>query len=185
VIQKNWRIDSTPVVLKMWTPLFDARRERFDIALLWVRLPGLPMDFWSPSIFKNIGYALGVFLEADASYENSRDMTMARILVSLDVREGLAEEMEISHGGRSHIQSLDYDGVSFRCRRCHAYGHLIDQCHFPFRVPKDSPSTLTTRNLPTSVDRKEIVVLIQKVGKYEDKSTLKSREEPVFSKVLK
>jgi hypothetical protein len=38
---------------------------------------------------------MGVFLEADMSFHSTRKMTVARIMVSLNVREGLVEELEL------------------------------------------------------------------------------------------
>jgi len=144
VLLCNWSIDSNPMALKLWTPLFDPRRERFDVEAIWVRLPGLPKEFWSPSIFKDIGNSLGVFLEADMSFEVSGDMSLARILVKIDMREDLATEMKISTSNGTHVQTLDYEGVPFRCFRCYAYDHLVEQCHLP--DPKDT--SLKKRNAP-------------------------------------
>jgi hypothetical protein len=31
-------------------------------------------------------------------------------------------------------QLLDYENVPFRCRRCHQYGHLVENCHLPLRT---------------------------------------------------
>lgn len=62
---------------------------------IWVRLPGLPMQFWIPRVFKHVGDALGTYLEHDQSYEKTRIMTMARILVHLDTREGLEEKITL------------------------------------------------------------------------------------------
>ena len=41
VLAWNWTIDQCHVLLKSWTPTFDASHERVDEVLIWVRLPGL------------------------------------------------------------------------------------------------------------------------------------------------
>jgi len=46
-----------------------------------VKLPVLPIEYWSKEVFKEIGNTLGQFLEADMSFLKSKKMTMARILV--------------------------------------------------------------------------------------------------------
>jgi hypothetical protein len=81
------------VLLKRWIPYFDITTERMDILLIWVRLPRLPPEFCSYKCFKSVNDAMGSFLEADMSFKESGEMTMVRILVSLNVHEGLAEEM--------------------------------------------------------------------------------------------
>ena len=45
ILNKNWHLNHSPVLLKPWHPLFDASRERIDKIPIWVRLPGLPLHF--------------------------------------------------------------------------------------------------------------------------------------------
>ena len=59
---------------------------------------------------------------------------VARILVNLNVREGLGEEIDFSWGNCTLSQILDYENVPFRCRRCHQYGHLIKNSSMPVRT---------------------------------------------------
>jgi hypothetical protein len=33
----------TPIILKRWTPTFDAKKEKIEEEPIWVRLPGLQM----------------------------------------------------------------------------------------------------------------------------------------------
>lgn len=86
------------------------------------------MQFWTPQVFKCIGDALGTYLEHNQSYEQTRIMTMARILVHLGTRAGLEEKITLHRRHFSRKQLLDYEGVPFRCRRCHQVGHLYKDC---------------------------------------------------------
>lgn len=56
--------------------------------------------------------------------------TFARILVEIDVSKGLPAEVLLKSSRGSWIQSLDYEGVPFRCRRCFKIGHAAAQCGF-------------------------------------------------------
>lgn len=124
ILSQFWHIELAPILLKRWDPLFDPKREQLSAEPIWVRLPGLPMQFWTPQVFKRIRDALGTYLEHNKSYEQSGIMTMARILVHLDTRAGLEEKITLHRRHFSRKQLLDYEGVSFRCRRCHKVGHL-------------------------------------------------------------
>jgi hypothetical protein len=84
--------------------------------------------------FKLIGNFLGDFLDADMTFEETKQRKVARVLVSLNVREGLGEEVDLRWGSFTHTQKLDYENVPFRCRRCHQYGHLITNCNLPLRT---------------------------------------------------
>lgn len=126
-----------PVLLKRWDPLFDPEREQLGAGPIWVQLPGLPMQFWTTQVFKRIGDALGTYLEHDKSYEQTGIMTMARILVHLDTRPGLEEKITLHHRHFSCKKLLDYEGVPFRCRRCHKIGHLYKDCPLLSRVTSE------------------------------------------------
>ena len=65
---KSWHIDHSPVLLKPWSPMFDASKERLDVLPILVRLPTLPLHFWDMYHFRRIGDIIGSFLEADLSF---------------------------------------------------------------------------------------------------------------------
>lgn len=128
ILSKLWHIEHTSVLLKRWSPLFDPEREKLGAVPLWVIILGLPLHFWSEDIFRRIGNALSTYLEHDNSYLSSGNMSLAEILVHLDTREGLEEHITLHWKHYSHTQILDYEGVPFRCRRCHKVGHLYKEC---------------------------------------------------------
>jgi hypothetical protein len=94
-LSRVWHINSSPFLFKKWTPLFDASRERVDVLTVWVQLPGLPRELWMEDVFKIFGNRLGTFMEADMSFIHSQNQGIARILVSLNLREGLEKEIDI------------------------------------------------------------------------------------------
>ena len=60
-----------------------------------MRLPNLPLHFCSKDIFKQIGNTLGRYMDYDKSYKLTVNMSMARILVHLDTREDLEENIQL------------------------------------------------------------------------------------------
>ena len=73
-------------------------------------------------------------MDADMTFEESKQRKVARILVNLNIREGIGEENDLSWGGYNYIKKSDYENIPFRCRRCHQYGHLIKSCKLPLRT---------------------------------------------------
>jgi hypothetical protein len=128
VLQKSCFIDSSPILLKLWSPTFDVDNERLDSIPIWVCLPGLPPHLWNEKCFQAIENHLGEFLVVDMGSIDSGEMDVARILVLLNIREGLKEYLNLTDLGRTTVQILDYEGIPFRCRRCHEYGHIIKDC---------------------------------------------------------
>lgn len=108
--------------------MFDPKCERVDAGPIWVRLLGLPFHFWMEDIFRQIGDAIGTYLTFDASFQTTGCMDFVRILVHLDLSNGLLEHINIQWRNTTRLQLLDYDGVPFRCRRCQKVGHLSKEC---------------------------------------------------------
>ena len=124
--------DFLGLFLKRWMPLFDPRIKRYDSIPIWVKLPNLPFEFWSVEFFRMLGNTLGTFLEADVSFLETGICCLRKILVLLDMRNGLVEDIVIKKGEFVFTQPLDYVGFPFRCNHYHCYGHLFDHCHLPF-----------------------------------------------------
>lgn len=123
VLSKLWHIELAPVLLKRWSPVFDPELEHLGAGPIWVRLPGLPLHFWSEDVFKHIGNALGTYLDYDKS-----NMAMARILVDLDKHKGLVENLQIQWRNTCCIQILNYEEVPYRCRGCHKIWPWFNYC---------------------------------------------------------
>lgn len=98
VLERYWHIEMAPVLLKWWSPLFDPEREKIGAGPLWVRLPGLPLQFWCEEVFIRIGNALGAYLDHDCTFVESKNRTLASILVHLDTHEGLEEKITLQWG---------------------------------------------------------------------------------------
>lgn len=105
-----------------------------DFEPVWVRLPHLPLNLWHPKVLEAIGNCLGVFLKADLSYMQTGRRTVARILVGLQIYKGLADRLPIQYSCGTHVQPLNYEGLMFRCHRCHEWGHMVAECNKGARV---------------------------------------------------
>jgi hypothetical protein len=51
------------------------------------------------------------------SFEVTGLMTVAHILVMINLRKGLYQELLIESTTRDFVQTLDYKGIPFRCHR--------------------------------------------------------------------
>lgn len=65
---------------------------------------------------------------ADDDSLNLLHTTFARLLVVVDVSMGLPSEISITSSKGSWLQSVDYEGIPFKCRRCFKTGHNVDSC---------------------------------------------------------
>lgn len=93
-----------------------------------MRLPGLPFQFWTETTFRNIREDFGHYLDHDRSYLTTCNRALAHIPIFLDTKDGLHDTYNMFFRGMIWQQTLDYEGVPFRCRKCHEVGHLFKDC---------------------------------------------------------
>lgn len=128
VLSSYWHFEHPSVLLKRWMPLFDPETKQIGIGPVWIRLPGLPLQYWSEDIFRQIGNAIGTYMEYKKSYLHTGMMAYARILINLNTRGGLQEFITIQWRDTSRKQIIDYEGILYCCCRCHKVGHLYKDC---------------------------------------------------------
>lgn len=93
------------------------------MVLIWVCLPWLPLIFWLIYFFCK-GNILGFFYEEDISFIQTKYVRMGHILIDLNLTSVLQDTIS-SHGGYiSHLDTMDYEGILFKCGCCQKYGPL-------------------------------------------------------------
>jgi hypothetical protein len=83
------------MMIKRWRLDFNPDTESFQMCHLWVLLPGLPLHLWNAVAMEAIGKSLGSFVSLDDSVMSAPSRKMGKILVEIDIHEGLPEIMEI------------------------------------------------------------------------------------------
>lgn len=96
--------------------------------MLWVKLMGLPMQFWSLAVLQTIGNSIGVCRYADPKCNGIFDKRDAWILVEVPFVGGLPTEVDLEWEGKTICQRLDYWNIPFRCHLCHEMEHLMRTC---------------------------------------------------------
>ncbi|XP_059068774.1 uncharacterized protein LOC131859220 [Cryptomeria japonica] len=127
--------DDMPLLAKPWHSDFNPLSKKFNKIPVWVRLPYLPIHLWAASLFEEIGDAIGNFIMLDNESFELYHTTCVRILVELDVFKGLPAEIVINSSFGSWVQSLDYEGIPFRCHRCFTTGHATKNCGLEKKNP--------------------------------------------------
>ena len=65
VLSRTWYFGKHCLALSRWHPNFDASLELKKLALVWVRLPSLPLEFWDEKILRWVGNSFGHFVTTD------------------------------------------------------------------------------------------------------------------------
>eukprot|EP00253_Pinus_taeda_P025024 PITA_25024 len=114
--------------LKGWVERFNLDTVDLSWAPVWIRLYSLPAEYWDEESLKVIGNTQGEFVKITEETKTSRYTSYARICVYMDLNQALLDAVNISYFDNKWLQIIDYEHVPFRCRRCHALGHLFRDC---------------------------------------------------------
>jgi hypothetical protein len=119
---------STGLYMRPWKENFPPQKETFKNVPLWLWLYSLSLNYWLPSTFEAIRNKLGKYVKTSKATLKGRYTSYARICIDMDVLGALPEAMSLEFMDVEWIQSIDYEQISFRCRRCHEHGHLFREC---------------------------------------------------------
>ncbi|KAF8080960.1 hypothetical protein N665_0912s0003 [Sinapis alba] len=92
----------------------------------WIKVLGVPLEFWETSTFQNIGDALGEIKEIDLDY--------GRVRVAMDGFKELIFEMSVDFNGGEFYEgvevpvSLRYEKLFGYCRLCFSLCHNGEKC---------------------------------------------------------
>ena len=124
IVNKTWVRGKSFLQLLPWylgfNPIMEAPKNRS----VWVKLPGLPLEFWMENALR----AIVCMKYIDPSILGATDKCIAWILVEMVFSCGLPADVDLVWGSRRHRQRVDYWGIPFRCLVCHSTGHLKDNC---------------------------------------------------------
>ncbi|XP_057819204.2 uncharacterized protein LOC131032289 [Cryptomeria japonica] len=100
-----WMLGKALLALKKWEPGFNPKDRECNKALIWVRLPGLPMEFWGEEIFARIAACFSELILVDP----------------------MGEIDHFSKLGR-WVEKVEYESIPFSCFHCKKVGHWARKC---------------------------------------------------------
>ncbi|XP_049360657.1 uncharacterized protein LOC125825359 [Solanum verrucosum] len=119
-----YNIFNRPIIINPWSAEFNFKEEVLNAVPIWVKLPDLPLNWWSVSTLSKIGSGLGTPLYADACTTNIDRISYARILVEMDAAKPLPEAIKIGDPkGKIIDQKIVYDWRRVYCQKCCQVGH--------------------------------------------------------------
>jgi len=136
--------NSSGLFLRDWKPRFNPDTEDLSHVPVWIRLYGLPTEYWKEETLKDIGNSIGTFIKVAEDTKYRRFTSYARICVQMQLKKTLAETVSLFHDDFEWLQSVDYEHIPFRCRRCHVHGHLFREC--PLNAQAQATSNATPKD---------------------------------------
>jgi hypothetical protein len=84
--------------INKWKLVFDLGKEPSCMQKIWVMLPKSLIELWCRKIMEGIGNFLGNFITLEYKWWNNEDYRVFKLLVEMDLREGLLVEIDIEWG---------------------------------------------------------------------------------------
>lgn len=83
--------------MKYWEERYNPENEKMLAAPIWVRLFGLPVEFWDPEILEGIGNTIGDFVKIAEATKRGKYTSYARLCVYMNIAEPLPEFIELEY----------------------------------------------------------------------------------------
>ena len=76
-----WFVGEHFLAIKPWEPHFKAFEASFTSVAVWIRFPELPIEFYEPSVLRELGSAIGPVLRIDSYTASGSRASYARLCV--------------------------------------------------------------------------------------------------------
>jgi hypothetical protein len=101
-----------------------------------------------------IGNTLGHYVKASEATRQCKYTSYARICVYMNISKAIPGAVTLEYQDEDWVQTLDYEHIPFRCRRCHEHGHLFRDCPLIKQAAKASDTKQTDGFIPVTTKRR-------------------------------
>ncbi|OMP01255.1 reverse transcriptase [Corchorus capsularis] len=122
-----WTIFGHYLTVRPWVPDFNPSTATIDSTMVWVRFPGLPMEYYHPRLLMALGNTVG---KAVSAYINTRHASrgrFARVCVEVNFNDPLVPKVFFE----DRWLSVEYEGLPMICFKCGRQGHKGICPYFP------------------------------------------------------
>lgn len=128
-----WMIMDHYLIVKEWSPNFDPMTDKTEKVIVWVRFPGLPMEYYDNEFLFRIGEKIGRPIRIDSATSLTTRGKFARLCVEVDITKPLLAKFWL----RRRVRRIEYEGMHLVYFKCGIYGHGSDAC------AKNEPEKMT------------------------------------------
>ncbi|CAN1142820.1 hypothetical protein LINPERPRIM_LOCUS26198 [Linum perenne] len=130
-----WMVGDHYIVIQDWRPYFQPEDSPISTLRVWVRLLGIPLEYYDAAILTIIGNRIGKTVRLDGTTLEGSRGNFARICVEVDLSKPLLSKYRL----RRRIRRIEYEGLHTICYSCGCYGHALDRC--PSKESADPAAT--------------------------------------------
>ncbi|CAN1153892.1 hypothetical protein LINPERHAP2_LOCUS19690 [Linum perenne] len=137
-----WMVGDHYVVIQTWRPYFRLEDSTLSTLRVWVRLPGLPFEYFDYNILQRIGDRIGKTVRIDHTTLEGTRGNFARICVEVDLSKPLLSKYRL----RRRVRRVEYEGLHTICFGCGCYGHEESACPETVDADKSLPGSTSFSN---------------------------------------
>ena len=127
--REPYSFQGKPLVLKPMPPYFDFGKPNMSSVLVWVRLPNLPLECWSPACLSKISSVIGKHIRCDDLTLSMSRVSFARVMVEVHLIDDLPHSISLSMPDGTIInQKVIYEYKPRFCSFCCITGHTSNVC---------------------------------------------------------
>nr|POE56990.1 hypothetical protein CFP56_45521 [Quercus suber] len=126
-----WFVRGHYLSIRNWEPNFRPSTASVSFVAMWVRLPELPIEYYEPSMPRELGQAIGPILRVNTHTASESKGRFARICVQINFDKPLIKLIRT----RGIEQLVLYEGINSLCFSCSRVGHKAKCCLYTTRAP--------------------------------------------------
>ncbi|XP_026378346.1 uncharacterized protein LOC113272764 [Papaver somniferum] len=150
----QWEVNYQILRVRNWVSNFRPANVRSSKAQVWIRFPGLGLEFWKENFLFEIRKEIGTPIKIDVATTKCEIGYYANVLVEVDFAQSIPSKIWINTKYEGFFQEvLIHDCPKF-CTTCKIVGHLITECYVERNKKKThAPSfrVVSYKNKPADV----------------------------------
>lgn len=123
-----WNLKPGLLRLSQWSPDFNPQLQKQTHAQCWVRITGLPQEYWRYKLLFEIASAIGTPVSLDESTRMRVYGYYARVLVDLDLSGSFYDDIMVEREDFTFFVGIEYEKVPYFCTECQVIGHMLYEC---------------------------------------------------------
>ncbi|XP_019198981.1 PREDICTED: uncharacterized protein LOC109192732 [Ipomoea nil] len=125
LVDGPWKLFDQYVVAQRWRPNFDPANAKVERMAVWVRLSGLPVEFFREKAIREVLNNVGTPLKIDTMTVGVDRGRFARAVVEIDLTKSLVAVVMV----QDRLQKVEFEGMHVICFGCGEVGHRSADCN--------------------------------------------------------
>ncbi|KAK2378394.1 zinc ion binding / nucleic acid binding protein [Trifolium repens] len=127
-----WFIYDHYLTMKEWSPNFHPASDTIKKVAVWVRISGLPIEYYDAKVLKSVGDRVGRTVKVDKNTLTQERGKYARLCVEVDLTKPLLAMFTI----KERKYNVEYEGLHLLCTTCGKFGHYKEGCPDKVKQPE-------------------------------------------------